>query len=81
MTCRLRISWWEGKVKAKARVKTNAKLQVCWNCWTCWVCSICWFAGLLVCCSAGLSVGCFASLLFCWVVVAVDYCPVDALAC
>jgi len=25
----------EGGVKAKARVKTNAKLQVCWICWIC----------------------------------------------
>ena len=28
MTWRLAISWWEGRVKARAKVKTNAKLKV-----------------------------------------------------
>ena len=28
MTWRLAISWWEGRVKAKAKVKINAKLKV-----------------------------------------------------
>ena len=28
MTWRLTISWWEGRVKARAKVKTNAKLKV-----------------------------------------------------
>ena len=28
MTWRLTISWWECRVKARAKVKTNAKLKV-----------------------------------------------------
>ena len=28
MTWRLAIPWWEGRVKARAKVKTNAKLKV-----------------------------------------------------